>query len=766
MPDLIRHRLPHLAIFVVVAALYWSGALQRIDYLLMDVQAGFVERDASEQVVVVAMDERSLRLLDVWPWPRRYYAGVLDKILEDGAELITVDIDFSSRATPFDDGELEAALQRGGGRIVLPVFKQHTRLQRDASSLAETSPRDRFAKNVTLGAVVVQPEADGLVRQADDSMRWSGGLLASFPALLAGRRGPGDGRFYIDYGIRPETIPSVSFVDVLRGEFPKGIFKGRRVIIGATAVELGDMLPVPRYVALPGAYVLTLSAESLIQDRAILRIGILPTLGLTLAFCLLLGPSFARWPWYWGLIAIGGWSGAVFLGGLGLRFAAPASLDLSPLLLTPFLSFGQGLVSVIDAQTLRIFRQRMAVLHRSSQMRQIVENSFDAIFSVDHFGDVTVFNSAAEKLFGIPAAEIIGRKPDNLVMIADRTGKFTIPLSDVVSQATDSVRLLDGRVMSAKGEERIVELAVQGTILHSSQHKLERREGPRSFHFITIRDITERRQLEAARQQAMEEAISANRAKTEFLAAISHELRTPLNAIIGFSEIMKDQMLGELGSEEYVSYSNDIFTSGRHLLAIVNDILDITKIDAGQRQLAEEEIDVREYGDLCIRLIRGRPEAEGLEMRNEVPEDFPVLIADAQAVRQILINLMSNAVKFTEQGSATVAAEVLANGAIDLIVRDTGIGIPQDEIENVTRPFYQVDSSLARKYEGTGLGLALVTALIELHGATMRIDSVPREGTTIHCIFPQERTAAMLPVEARPVETAESMSAELQDQTA
>jgi signal transduction histidine kinase len=213
-------------------------------------------------------------------------------------------------------------------------------------------------------------------------------------------------------------------------------------------------------------------------------------------------------------------------------------------------------------------------------------------------------------------------------------------------------------------------------------------------------------------------------------------LRTPLNAIIGFSEMIKDELLGPIENEDYKHYSSDIYSSGNHLLAIINDILDIAKIEAGKMVLDETLLDPALIAEATISLVSGRPEAEGLDISVMREITLPALNADARALKQILLNLLSNAVKFTEQGSVTINIGTAKDGWLFIAVTDTGIGIPKEEIDKLAQPFYQVDSSLAREFEGTGLGLALSRSLVELHDGELSIDSTVGQGTTVTCRFP------------------------------
>jgi len=264
---------------------------------------------------------------------------------------------------------------------------------------------------------------------------------------------------------------------------------------------------------------------------------------------------------------------------------------------------------------------------------------------------------------------------------------------------------------------------------------------PGGGFITTFTDVTGHKQAERALREAKEAAELANRAKSEFLANMSHELRTPLNAIIGFGEIMEGELLGPM-PVRYREYAADIRTSGQHLLGVIKDILDLSKIEAGKMTIEEEPVDLPAAVGDTLRLVAERAAEGGVMLVAELPEGLPKLWADRVRTRQMLVNLVTNAIKFTESGGTVTVGAALDDEGLALRVADTGIGMTAEEIATARSAFGQADTSLSRRTEGTGLGLPLVQCLVELHGGNLDIESTPGEGTAATLRFPAERVLA------------------------
>ncbi|WP_298744832.1 ATP-binding protein [uncultured Brevundimonas sp.] len=388
------------------------------------------------------------------------------------------------------------------------------------------------------------------------------------------------------------------------------------------------------------------------------------------------------------------------------------------------------------------------------RLRDGIESVSDAFVLFDRHGRLILSNQAFQDAFSFdPDVLRRGALKGDLNRIAALAIKSEQPAAGGRAGARE-VELHDGRwlqlVERFTSEGGSVVSAADITAI--KQKEAERQRASERLH-ATIAELEDREEklslLARKYEIAMTRAEAANQAKSEFLANMSHELRTPLNAINGFSEIMAGEMFGPLGDARYKGYASDILRSGQHLLSLINDILDMAKIEAGKLTLNYETVSLKEIVEDAARLMRGRVEEAGLKLVVDTP-DLPTIEADHRGLKQVLINLLSNAVKFTpEGGDIVVALSREDDDWVRVAVTDTGIGIAAEDLGRLARPFEQVEGQHSKTTQGTGLGLALTKALIEMHGGALTLQSEPGRGTTVSFDLPIRRPAQAAGPEAR-----------------
>ncbi|CAK0763633.1 two-component system, cell cycle sensor histidine kinase PleC [Azospirillaceae bacterium] len=366
-----------------------------------------------------------------------------------------------------------------------------------------------------------------------------------------------------------------------------------------------------------------------------------------------------------------------------------------------------------------------------------MDTILEGIIVIDLRGVILLANNAASGMFGYSEQELKGQNVGVLMPIsiaAQHDGFIQSYLSTGRPKVIGIGREVTGR--RKDGSLFPIELSV-GEIRDS----LASGDAENTHVFIgTVRDISARKKYEEALIVSRRMAESASEAKSMFLAKMSHELRTPLNAILGFSEIMKEQLFGPLHNEKYVLYLNDIHNSGQHLLNLINDLLDISRIESGKFYIDEDVVDIAEILERTTALFQEQITRKGLRLERKWPSDLPKLRADRRSVRQILINLLSNAVKFTpEGGTISVESALGDDSALSIAISDTGIGMTPQDIASAIKPFGRSDGHRSKENEGAGLGLFIAKSLMEMHCASLDITSQPNHGSTVSMRFPPTR---------------------------
>ncbi|HEX7967403.1 MAG TPA: PAS-domain containing protein [Stellaceae bacterium] len=391
-------------------------------------------------------------------------------------------------------------------------------------------------------------------------------------------------------------------------------------------------------------------------------------------------------------------------------------------------SDGGTVVVQTDITTLKRREQELA--EKSTVLRATLDNMEQGLLVVDASLAIRTWNDRMIELLQLP---------HGVVQVGSSLADMMRPLAAQGMYGPGDVEALVARRLEElrRPQSQLAEVYRNGRVI-----EIGRTHMPEGGMLFTYTDITERKRVEADLRRAKDEAELASRSKTEFLANMSHELRTPLNAIIGFSDILMGEIFGPLGDGRYGDYARDIRDSGLHLLNLINDVLDVSKVEFGKVELLEETVDIGAVVESCVRLMRERANAAGITLVHALPEGLPYLQGDGRRLKQILLNLLSNAVKFTPAGGRVVIGANADTSGFRLAVEDTGIGIAADDLEKALRPFGQIDSRLARKYQGTGLGLPLARSMAELHGGRLELQSIPGEGTTATLWLPPGRVLA------------------------
>lgn len=605
----------------VAAVAYAMGVLRPIDDSLAQLRFQLLQRPASHSLTVVEIDVDSLRAAGAWPWSRERFARAIDNLSAAGAQVVGFDVDFSARSTPEADQALGAAIRQRPGQIVLPTFVQTAGLG-TTQRRTDSRPIESLSDQAILASVNVPVDSDGRVRRYRYGFGTGEGERPSMGATLAGQPPGSTGAFLIDYGIRVRDIDRLSFESVYLGRFDPALVRGRTILIGATALELGDEFATPKRGTLQGVYIHALAYESLRAGRALQQLGFAVLVALAGATAFVLRPrgqrKYSATLRRHALVA-----GLAVAGPVALQAFAPVSADASPVLLSQAIC----LLWVVRSE-----------LKRRAQA-------------------------------------VIDEREAHLVQLADH-----------MRESRDSIR-------AAHDELKVVN---------------------------------------AALDQAL-------RARTDFLAMTSHEIRTPLNGIMGMTQVILSSRDLSDGLREKVRL---VHASGETMLALVDDLLDVAKMESGGVTITPVQMDLHRLFDETVQLWTDRAEGKGLTL-NADRTDVPALIKeDTGRLRQILFNLLANAIKFTETGAVSLAARVEpgpGGEVLALEVSDTGIGIPAHKLEEIFEAFSQVDDSTTRQYGGTGLGLAICRKLARAMGGDLTVESELGVGSCFTARLPLSR---------------------------
>ncbi|MEP3476270.1 MAG: CHASE2 domain-containing protein [Hyphomicrobiales bacterium] len=739
---------PHIGVFCFVFLFALTGLSEEISHKLTEFRFQLFPHQATGKVVLVAIDAKSIQETSKWPWPRSLHAKLIEKLTDAGATDIAFDIDFSARTTAKEDKALLKALIAAKGSIILPSFKQsqkqsnlhehshdHDHTTGHETHTIYTNPLPMYLDHSWRASVNIFPTRNGLVHDIPYGHMQGEEFIPSLSSILAGIYQQDNRQFHIDYSIQASSVPTVSYVDVLNNKVRKEFFKGKKVIIGATATELGDHFIVPSQGIISGPSLQVLATETLLQNRQLVHTSFETTLITTIIFAvfifwLTLKVDLANRLYTFVLASV-----SIEIIALYLHLNTSLMIDTSLMHLCVAGYLVVALLKEIDFKNMLTQHSQQELENKKKIFEQVFKDSFTSTIITDKKGKVHFINVKALKLLNLENEKNLTGKHFSEILPLDIVNST----NQLVEQQVDDTTLhfsshteIETHEDTTKHIEYIVSLSVLKDVTNNEQEKIIT---------FTFQDITAKQQAELAQKEATIAAINANKAKTEFLTTMSHELRTPLNSILGFSEIIQNQSLGPDQMDKYIDFASDIQNSGRQLLKVVNDILEVTKMESGSIQLHEEKCDLVDIIEDAIEETSYEFKGQSLNITFEHNQQIPGLLADANLCKKTFSAIISNAIKFSPTNEEIkIAVSENSKGEVCISIADKGDGISKNEIENIFKPFYQVDSSKGRHYEGTGLGLTTANAYINLHRGSIKVDSALSKGTVMHIIFPKNRT--------------------------
>ncbi|MBT3990881.1 MAG: CHASE2 domain-containing protein [Rhodospirillaceae bacterium] len=701
--------LPAVASVALVALLYLSGNLNFIEQKIQDERFRYIQRDATSDTVLISIDSFSLKEVGVWPWPRRIHGHLLDNLVKAGANRVAFNLDFSSNSNIEDDRLFSEALQRAAGKVVMIAFQQHQRVGK-ANIFSTNAPIDSFAQHAVTVAANIRPDMDGIIRRYTIFQDIGDKKVLTLPAVLANSRGITNSVFSIDFGIRPSSIPIIPYSDILFNRIDPKILKGKNILIGATAIELGNHLAVPIYQALPSSIVLVEAIESLSQNRAIAQIHPLAVLFLMLMLGIFIGRKFKNWTWQKGILILALSLSSLVAASTFLYALAPVSIDLTPLLAVLIVSALVGWTQQIDIQTLAAFRSSMALKNQDEFVRSIIDNTFDGIFVFTANGNIEFFNDTAKKLFGYEKEEISGKNISYIIGNKRSENKKNIsPIDPAYFKAGETETL----GIKNDGLTFPIELSISKIETPISTHKLERRRVPRISYLCTVRDISERK-LEEAEFNDRHTVMTDNSriiSMSEMASGLAHEINQPLTAIFGYLEGVRRRLVNiSIVPENIIESIEKALKQADR----TREILRRTRSATQKIELNRSPINLNSVAEEVVDLLKFDISRYGASVHLDLQPDLPLVEIDEIQIQQVLINLARNGMEAmaelpTLSRYLIIQTRHNEDDQVEVSVKDNGPGFSDDIKDKIFFPF------ATTKKDGIGIGLSICESIIENH---------------------------------------------------
>ncbi len=707
---------PPAGLFLILMALAGFGLIEPVNNALMDARFRLIERAPTDTLVLVEIDPESIREEGRWPWPRERYARAVRNLEDAGAALIAFDVDFSSLSDTENDDAFAAALERRPGQVVLPVFWQWSSRGKDAE-LIKTPPNEKFLNHSIVASVTLTAEKNGMLRRGWRAIEDEDAYRTSLAGVLAGIPADQHETFYIDFSIDAEEIERLSFHDVLNGNFSPETVSGKNIMIGATALELGDEFAAPVLGVTSGVMLHALSYESLVQGRALERTH--PALSILLAALILIWLSRNATQRTVSALAVQHIS--LFLTLLavpsGVQAIAPVSFDVGFALAAQILAILYVAGSLLNYRARQIIRQRTASMRVQELAGIVIRDNADGVIVTDGSGAVELCNKRAKELLHID------RKEGQRIDICDLVAGFP----SLASQGKGRQKIVQFE-FKTPDDSATLEVTANRRIISAQNSKGGGTLSANELVVYTMRDVSARKRIEEAEREAKDSAIAADKMKTQLISNMSHELRTPLNGILGFADILKTEAFGAHAAPEYKEYSQNIHESGQRLLRVVNNMLSIAKLDAGDYELFKGEASIAELFEHVISAFGRETERRNADVTMEIQDGMPDVEIDVAVFKDIMSYLVGNALKFAGEGAQITLRALMAGPDLLIEVEDNGPGVDAAVLPKLTEAFFQADGSLNRAHEGAGLGLYLASRYAALHDGTLGFESAPGKG--------------------------------------
>lgn len=703
MPAFANARLVIVALALgIVAALSATGLFDPVNDWLTASRARILPALAASDAVIVAIDTDSLQRDRAWPWSRSKYAALVDRLDQAGAKSIAFDFDFSSEGD--GDAAFAAAIAKAEAPVLVAVFRRE--FEGVPGVFAEMLPNPALAPEVFLASTAYVADEDGLIRTYSDSIAYSFGNVPSMAYALAGRAPSGE-EVGLSLARRPGQIPVYSFGDVIDGRADMRAFADKTVIVGATAIELGDEFAMPAYGLQSGVMLNALAYEAAVVGDfpkaapwpLIVFVSFFP-----IAAAMIAAPSERHQMPRYGLQNLGaaGVVAAIALGAQHIAHVIVPTMDLYAVQALCLL--GVGVLS-IDRFAAKDYRSRMALKTSASFMEALIASNHDGVLIVDRHGHIARINDKVATFAADPQAPLIG-------VTVEEAFPDLARLALHHSTGSDRIELADGAVLNVHWSK--IETARGDSVY-------ERRKTDRTSTLLVLHDVTPLIQAERAERQARIEHEEASAAKSALMMTMSHELRTPLNAVIGFSDLIRDEAFGAHASPQYTEFAGMAAAGGRQLLGIVEDLLQAAEFQAGRAEPDRRRAAIDDVTGNAVAALSNR--SEGFALTPVVSGGDIVADLDTSMIELALRHLLANAEKFAGAEAAVTIDAHIDDGDLVIVVKDDGPGLADGtDTATLMALFQQADGSLTRSGEGCGLGLFLTRSVAEAHGGTLVLD--------------------------------------------